>query len=101
MVQDILLDDDVDLDFFNGDFRVGPSDEQHLLLIVNFNEGSLKQFPLQGVGINSYSGSSGQGATLKRSIQVNAEADGYKNVTVILSQGTGGAFQYDINADRL
>lgn len=100
MVQDILLDDEGDLDIENGDFKVGESDQQHLMLIVNLVEGSLKQFPLQGVGINNYTASSGQGATLRRSIKVKAEADGYQNVDVILSETPDGTFEYTIDAER-
>lgn len=100
MVQDILLDEDADLEIDNGDFKVGPSDEQHLMLIVNLAEGSIKQFPLMGVGINYYSGSTGQAANLRRNITVKAEADGYRNVNTILNQDSAGVFEYSIDAIR-
>lgn len=101
MTQDILLqEEDVDLQIKNGDFVVGDSDQQHVTLIVNLSEGALKQFPLQGVGIIKYSGSTGMGATLKRSIKVKAEADGYQNVEVVLDQKPDGNFDYSISANR-
>lgn len=100
-VKDIILDDDGDLLIQNGDFVVGESDMQHLQLIVSLANGSLKQFPLQGVGIMSYSGSSGQAATLRNSIKIKAEADGYANITVNLQQDSDGFFQYNVDAERL
>lgn len=100
MFKDILLDDTGDLRIENGDFVVGESDAQHLMLIVNLMAGSIKQFPLQGVGIMQYSGSSGQAQTVRREIKVKAEADGYSNVTVDLLQDENGVFQYNVDAVR-
>ena len=99
-VKDITIDQDGDLLIENGDFVVSESDMQHLMLIINLSQGSLKQFPLQGVGIIRYSGSSNQGRKLERDIKVKTEADGYSNVTVLLKQGSDGVFQYDIDAER-
>jgi hypothetical protein len=98
--KDILLNDDWDLDIVNGDFNVGFSDNQHLTLIVEIAEGSIKQYPLQGVGINYYSGSSGQAAALQNRIKTKADADRYQNVQVSLEQNQDGAFIYNVYADR-
>lgn len=100
MVKDIILDDSADLNTSNGDFVVGASDQQHVTLIVNTFEGHWKQFPLQGVGIIQYTGSSGQGQTLRRSITVKCEADGYQNISVNLVQGSDGVFDYYVDAIR-
>lgn len=51
MNQDYLLDDDGDLLIANGDFVVGPSDNQHIRDILVSFQGEWKQFPLIGAGI--------------------------------------------------
>lgn len=97
--QDILLDQNYDLDISNGDFNVGLSDEQHLVLLVELFEGDLKQYPLQCVGIDQYSGSSGQGAFIQNKIKVKAQSDRYQNVQIILKQQQDGTFVYNLTAD--
>ena len=98
--QDILLTSTGDLDFFNGDFKFGSSDVQHMSLIVELFEGSIKQFPLQGVGISQYEAASGVAGKIKREITVKAEADGFKNVLVTLALNGDGAYDYNVTADR-
>ena len=100
MVKDVLLDDSGDLQISNGDFVVGESDEQHIMLLVNYHVGALKKFPLTGVGIMDYSGSSGLAAQLRNSIKINAESDGYSNISVTLEQDSTGVFDYDVKASR-
>ena len=48
---DILLDDDDDLIFSDGDFAIGPSDQQHQKHILIANKGEYKAHPEVGVGI--------------------------------------------------
>lgn len=48
---DILLDNDGDLDFTNGDLNSGFSDNQHQEHILLSNKGEFKEFPEIGVGI--------------------------------------------------
>lgn len=97
--QDIILNDVDDLDISTGDFVVSESDQQHLALIVNLFEGSIKEFPLQGVGILQYSGSDGQAQKLQRAIKTKVEADGYQNAEVTLKQEDGD-FYYWVDATR-
>ena len=99
-VKDIMLDDNADLLIQNGDFVISESDAQHIMLIINLMEGSIKQFPLQGVGIMQYSGSSGQGANLKKQIGIKLDADGYTNPIIQLEQNANGVFEFDVTADR-
>ena len=99
-VKDIILDDAGDLEVANGDFVVSESDMQHIELIVNLAPGSLKQYPTMGVGIWSYSGSSGLARDLQRNINVKLDADGYKNISVRLLQGADGVYQYNVDAER-
>ena len=97
MVKDIILTEENDLMFENGDFVVNDSDQQHVLLILNTNQGSWKQFPFLAVGIRRYLNSSGQSQVLRRSIQVQLEADGY-NVKDVIVQNND---VYSIDANRL
>ena len=55
--------------------------------------------PLVGVGIEQYIASSGQTDALKRAINIQLAADGYK-VNDILVQGTNENFTYSIDAER-
>lgn len=98
-VKDILLDDDFDLIIENGDFKIGSSDMQHIQLICITDLGHWKQFPLQGVGIHNYISSSSQVDALKRAINIQLAADGYK-VSQVTVNGTNENFTYSIDATR-
>lgn len=75
--KDIALDKDGDLLFSNGDFKIVESDQQHIVDIINENEGAYKQFPLVGVGINKYLNASNANNILLKNIKKQLEADGY------------------------
>lgn len=49
--QDYQLDEDGDLLIENGDFVVGPSDQQHIVDILQAFQGEYKQFPLLGANL--------------------------------------------------
>ena len=100
MTQDILIDDEADLRIENGDFVLGESDQQHVVLLINTFAGHWKQFPTCGVGIIQYLASSNQGAALRRSINVQLTADGYRDITVDLRENPSGFFDYDVSANR-
>ena len=53
-VFDILLDNDGDLMFADGDLVCGESTAQHQQLLLMINKGELKQHPLTGIGAESY-----------------------------------------------
>ncbi|MGR3791555.1 hypothetical protein ACUXZJ_11845 [Flavobacterium sp. TN-1] len=56
-MKDFVLDKDNDLMFANGDFFVANSDQQHLELILNSQQGEWKENPDLGVNlIKSQSG---------------------------------------------
>jgi hypothetical protein len=101
MVKDIILNDSGDLSFENGDFKIGDSDQQHVILLINTYAGAWKQNPTCGVGIMQYLCSSGQGATLRRSIEVQLKADGYNVGDVTLQENPNGYFDYSLDAERL
>lgn len=100
MAQDIIIDETGDLNFLNGDFQIGISDEQHAVLLINTMPGSWKQFPTAGVGIIQYSASAGQSGTLKRNINVQMEKDGFTNINVVLSTNNTDQYDYFVTADR-
>jgi len=99
MAKDILITDSGDLEFKNGDFAIGEADQQSVVLIVNSSIGSWKQFPLVGVGIIQYVGSSDQAAVIRREINLQLERDGFKDVDVTVKQ-VGDSYDYFVNASR-
>lgn len=98
-VKDITIDNDFDLIIENGDFKVSESDMQHIQLICITGLGHWKQYPLQGVGIEQYIASSGQTEALKRAINIQLAADGYKVSDIVIS-GSNENFIYSIDAER-
>ena len=75
---DILLDPATnDLQIEAGDFKIGSSDLQHVYLILQVAPGSWKQFPLTGVGEAKFINAP-LDAALRRKIQIQLEADGYR-----------------------
>lgn len=85
-MKDILLKND-ELVISDGDFVVGESDLQNVLLIVSIPPGSWKQFPLTGVGEAKFINAPLDGA-LRREIQLQLQADGYRlNSVNILPSG--------------
>lgn len=77
IAQDFLLDENYDLLITGGDFVIGASDNQHIQDIIQSYIGWWKQFPLVGVGIQSFVNSNGQDQALSRSIQIQLQSDGF------------------------
>lgn len=92
-IQDILLDENGDLLIENGDFVVGPSDNQHIALIINTWLGDWKQFPLCGLGIDDYLASPSTPEVLKRDLTVQLIKDGYKINDIEISNDTDGTLR--------
>jgi hypothetical protein len=97
LVQDILLADDWDLLFANGDFIVGASDLQHLALITEMDIGHLKESPFLGVGVRQYLGGNTPVNEIKTKAQQMYEADNY---TINLINVKDGEI-INVVADRL
>ena len=100
IAHDILLDNTGETLVRNGDFVQGPSDAQHVQDLITFTVGSLKQFPLTGVGIIKYVKSKGQQQKLEGSIKLNLEGDGYSVPTVSAQQDPDGKFRINMNPVR-
>lgn len=77
LANDILLDTDGDLDFINGDFAIGFSDNQHIQDILESFPGSWKEYPLVGVGLDFYLNSTGKEQTIKNEITRQLTSDGF------------------------
>lgn len=77
MNQDIgLLGNDIGIQY--GDLMIVESDTQHIADTLNAFPGWWKQYPADGVGVFQYLNSAGQQQALKRSMQIQLTADGYK-----------------------
>lgn len=76
-MDDFLLDGNLDLSFKNGDIATGDATNQHQQLLLLFKQGELKQFPLVGVGIESFL-LDDDILNLKHEIEAQFEADGMK-----------------------
>jgi hypothetical protein len=87
---DFLLDSTGDLLIANGDFVSGPSDNQHIQDIINFNAGFIKQYPQVGVGVQSYVKSQNSGSALEQSVKQQLQSDGYQVNGVSVTYQNGG-----------
>jgi hypothetical protein len=76
MNQDFAIKDN-DLLCQNGDIAIANSDVQHIEDTINAFPGWWKNNPADGVGIFQYVNSSGQEQTIKRSVMLNLQSDGY------------------------
>jgi len=90
---DILMRDD-DLNIVGGDFEMGISDPQHVYHILLNAKGSYKQFPLTGIGKAKYINAP-LGAELRREIQLQLQADGYRVTSLTVSETAGIQLKFD------
>lgn len=51
---DILLDDDFDLVFADGDLVIGEATLQHQKILLLTEKGEIREFPTHGVGLRSW-----------------------------------------------
>lgn len=88
MRKDILLDGESDLNFHNGDFDIGQSDQQHIEHILEAQKGEYKASPLVGFGIVNYLKKSTKiKSDFKRDLKIQLDHDGYQNPSIDLSDG--------------
>lgn len=85
MATDIILDDNLDLTIdSSGDFKVGASDYQSSVLIINTSSGNWFFNPVCGFGIVQYKGSTGTQLEMRRGMSVQLMADGFKINSIIV-----------------
>ena len=82
---DFIQDTDNDILIKNGDLAIGESDGEHIVDIVSAYPAEWKEFPLCGVGIQSYLNSAGQQLTIKNSITKQLTADKFSAISVVFT----------------
>lgn len=80
----ILSEENYDLMFSNGDFKVEDSDTQHIQILLDLSKGNLIQSPDVGVNLTSFLNSNNSIQQLRRAISLQLEKDGYTNIQVDL-----------------
>ena len=75
-MKDILVNDDFEVQFANGDFAVGESSRQSVNLVVATSPGEWKLSPVTGVGGSSLVGANDRFAD--RLLRLQLQADGFK-----------------------
>ena len=93
---DIALNNN-DLVFRNGDLVIAESDTQHVVDTLNAFPGWWKEFPLDGVGLMSYTKSPAEVQQLNRKILVELESDGYKIKAPMVTLSTDGQLYINPN----
>lgn len=93
---DIALNNN-DLVFRNGDLVIAESDTQHVVDTLNAFPGWWKEFPLDGVGLMSYTKSPAEVQQLNRKILVELESDGYKIKAPMVTLSTDGELYINPN----
>lgn len=81
-MKDILLGIDFDLLIEGGDFVVGESTRQHQQLLLVVEKGELREFPLRGVGANTWLNEDSGALNINAEIKREFEADGMKVLQV-------------------
>jgi len=88
MENDILLDDDNDLMFLNGDFVIGESELQEIKMIMQSVKNDYKQFPELGVNLVEEINSESSLLALKQRIKLNLRADNKQAKGIDIENGT-------------
>ena len=94
-VKDFATDNDNNFILSGGDFTIIESDEQHIVDIVNSSQGSWKEYPLCGVGIDNYLNSGVNQQFLTNEIKVQLTRDGFGSVQVDFDNNNSLNFMVD------
>lgn len=84
---DVLLDEDNDLAFSNGDLLQDESSSQNVDLILNSFSGAFKPFPFVGFGLLKYLKTDTSEARFKRELKIQLNYDGYNNPSISYRNG--------------
>jgi hypothetical protein len=95
--EDILLTDSEDIQFLNGDFLVGVSDQQHVQHILKANKGHYYQSPLIGLGSRDLVNGTFRRDLIKQQIKTQLKSDNYQPLEVVIDE----SFNIFINAEPL
>jgi hypothetical protein len=94
---DILLNNDEEIQFLNGDFLLGVSDQQHVQHILRANKGHFYQNPLVGLGADQLINANVNRDQLRQEIKIQLKADNYQPLLVEIDEN----FDVFINAEPL
>ena len=94
-VKDFTTDNENNFILNNGDFTITPSDEQHIVDIVNSSQGSWKEYPLCGVGIDNYLNSGVNQQFLTNEIRTQLTRDGFGSVQIDFDSSNSLNFTVD------
>ena len=86
MASDILLDEDDDLLFENGDLVLGASEEQEISLILRTNQGDWRQSPLTGFGVGKRTRNEVNRSEFERELDTQLRLDGFDDTQVRLTE---------------
>ena len=75
-MKDILLDENNDLAFVNGDFSIGESEMQEVALILQYQQGSLKSDPLVGANMTELIKGKYDRTAVEKRVKIQLERDG-------------------------
>jgi hypothetical protein len=100
MRKDIALNNN-DLVFKSGDIAIGESDTQHIVDTINAFAGWWKEYPLDGVGIMSYTKSFGNIQELNRKVKIELLSDRYAVKAPLVTLSTSGELYINPNVEIL
>jgi len=98
MANDILIND---LGFIveNGDFKASLCDNQNIQSLLVSQQGEFKEFPLFGVGIDTYLNGAGVEQELRSLINTQLQKDGANIIDLQLIQNEANKFDIFVNAN--
>jgi hypothetical protein len=96
--KDFLQNSEFDLLIVDGDLSIGLSDEDHIIDIINSNQGDWKEYILCGVGIDNYLNSSGIDIFLEKEIGIQLERDGFNQINIDFKDNN--SFNFSVDAVR-
>jgi len=98
MANDILIND---LGFIveNGDFKASLCDNQNIQSLLISQQGEFKEFPLFGVGIDTYLNGAGVEQELRSLINTQLQKDGANIIDLQLIQNEANKFDIFVNAN--
>lgn len=79
--RDILINDG-DLDIKDGDFVIGPSEEQEIDFIIRSQKGEWRQWPLIGFGVIKWIRSVFRSSAFKQQLDTELRQDGFSEVDI-------------------
>ena len=82
----------------SNDLPVYESDQDHIEDTIASPKGAYKEFPNDGVQIDSYLNSSGQESTIQREIILQLKSDGYRSQNPSITLDANGEMQIQPNA---